>query len=89
MVAVSRLSMLSGHKENYSCQFDEFYPPPWRVSTRMLSNVSFDRDDSVLEPSAGKGDLIDFVFKKYKNSIVIVMILILMLLNQILIYVRS
>ena len=46
---------------------DGFYPTPWRVAMEMLINVRFDYKVSVLEPSAGKGDLCDFIAKKYKS----------------------
>ena len=43
---------------------EEFYPTPWRVAVKMLSNIFIDYRDSVLEPSAGKGDLLDVILKK-------------------------
>jgi hypothetical protein len=47
---------------------DEFYPTPWRVATEMLLNVQIDYDHSILEPSAGKGDLLDFILAKIKKQ---------------------
>ena len=36
-----------------------FYPTPKAVAEKMLAKVDFTRVASVLEPSAGKGDLVD------------------------------
>lgn len=38
---------------------DQFYPTPPSVSEKMLEGLDFDSIQSVLEPSAGKGNLID------------------------------
>lgn len=39
----------------------DFYPTPKPVIQRMLSGVNF-RDKRILEPSAGKGDILDYIF---------------------------
>ncbi len=38
---------------------NQFYPTPPRVAEKMLAGIDFNFIGSVLEPSAGKGDLID------------------------------
>lgn len=37
----------------------EFYPTPSELIDKMLAKVSFENVRSVLEPSAGKGDIAD------------------------------
>ncbi len=44
---------------------EEFFPTPWRVAMEMLSNITIASDASILEPSAGKGDLADFIKAKF------------------------
>ncbi len=43
----------------------QFYPTPKSLSDKMLSKIDFSKVKSILEPSAGKGDLCDAV-KAYK-----------------------
>jgi ubiquinone/menaquinone biosynthesis C-methylase UbiE len=38
---------------------EEFFPTPPAVAKRMLKEIKFQYDDAILEPSAGKGDLIE------------------------------
>lgn len=45
----------------------EFYPTPSALAGQLLAGVNWDSVNSVLEPSAGMGDLIDFA-KKRSNS---------------------
>ncbi len=45
----------------------EFYPTPIRVINKMLSGIKFDEISTILEPSAGKGDIADAVQEKLKN----------------------
>ena len=42
----------------------QFYPTPKEVAEKMLEDVDFDFIGSVLEPSAGKGDLVNVVVEK-------------------------
>jgi hypothetical protein len=42
---------------------DDFYPTPFELLKKL--NIKLDRDMFILEPSAGKGDIIDFINKKY------------------------
>ncbi|MDR1744510.1 MAG: DUF4942 domain-containing protein [Planctomycetota bacterium] len=37
---------------------DEFYPTPEQLIAEMLSGIDFDKAGTILEPSAGKGDII-------------------------------
>ena len=45
----------------------EFYPTPPDVIARMLRHVDIKRDNYILEPSAGKGDILDFIMKSRRN----------------------
>ncbi|HEY5588842.1 MAG TPA: DUF4942 domain-containing protein [Candidatus Paceibacterota bacterium] len=47
---------------------EEFYPTPANLIHKMLSGIDFMFITSVLEPSAGKGDLIDAIRNKFKNE---------------------
>lgn len=49
-------------------QNTDFYPTPEKLIYKMLSFVNFKSIKSVLEPSAGKGDLVEAVQKKFNNS---------------------
>ena len=44
---------------------DQFYPTPPSIAEKMLAGVEFDYIRSVLEPSAGKGDLIQALMRVY------------------------
>lgn len=45
-----------------------FYPTPEKLAEQMLSGIDWLTVDSVLEPSAGKGDLAQKVFEKWRNK---------------------
>lgn len=45
----------------------DYYPTPRALATRMLNKVDFTKVKTVLEPSAGKGDLIDAI-ECYRES---------------------
>jgi hypothetical protein len=45
----------------------EFYPTPPSVISKMLADLKFNEITTVLEPSAGKGDIADAVQDKFKN----------------------
>lgn len=45
-----------------------FYPTPQALADKMLAGIDFDYVQSVLEPSAGKGDLAEAVLKKWSAS---------------------
>ena len=47
----------------------EFYPTPKDLAHRMVSKLSFSRGYAVLEPSAGKGDLIDALLHTLNYSV--------------------
>ena len=44
---------------------DQFYPTPDYVAEKMLADIDWDLIQNVLEPSAGKGDLVYAVIKSY------------------------
>lgn len=46
----------------------DFYPTPKRIIDKMLSGIDFKLISSVLEPSAGKGNIVDAVIDKLKYS---------------------
>jgi hypothetical protein len=45
----------------------DFYPTPQRLINKMLSYVDFRAIRTVLEPSAGKGDLVEAITKKFQS----------------------
>ena len=45
----------------------EFYPTPKALAERMLEGIEWDRVRTILEPSAGKGDLLKAVAKREKD----------------------
>ena len=45
-------------------QNKDFYPTPGRLIEKMLFSLDFDYIQSILEPSAGKGDIVDKIKKK-------------------------
>lgn len=46
----------------------DFYPTPKTLINKMLSKLDFKCIQSVLEPSAGKGDLVEAIKKKFEYS---------------------
>lgn len=44
----------------------DFYPTPKRIIDKMLTGIDFKTISSVLEPEAGKGDIVDEVVNKFK-----------------------
>lgn len=46
---------------------NEFYPTPREIAERMLSGVDFKRIETILEPSAGKGNILEVLAEK-ENS---------------------
>ena len=47
---------------------NEFYPTPEKLIDKMLEGIDFTIVNTVLEPSAGKGDIIDKVIDKFKHA---------------------
>ena len=45
---------------------DSFYPTPKNLIDKMLSGVALNTVRTVLEPSAGKGDIVDVVANRMK-----------------------
>ena len=48
---------------------DQFYPTPNDVAGKMLAGINWDHVDTILEPSAGKGDLLKCAIKARYNNI--------------------
>ena len=46
----------------------EFYPTPKELLDKITEGIDWKQLQSVLEPSAGKGDIADYVKEKYKNE---------------------
>jgi hypothetical protein len=46
----------------------DFFPTPSKLINKMLSKIDFRCIRSVLEPSAGKGDLVEAINNKFKNT---------------------
>jgi hypothetical protein len=44
----------------------DFYPTPKRIIEKMLCGIDFKLINTVLEPSAGKGDIVEEVINKFK-----------------------
>lgn len=45
---------------------EEFYPTPERLLDKITATVEWDRIKTVLEPSAGKGNIVDYIKRKCK-----------------------
>ena len=46
----------------------DFYPTPTRIIDKMLAGIDFKLIQTVLEPSAGKGNIVEAVNNKFKYS---------------------
>lgn len=57
--------------ENYAHKDHQFYPTPTNLAERMARMVDFTRVTTILEPSAGKGDMIKGIKRFFKDSPVI------------------
>lgn len=47
---------------------DGFYPTPPYVADKLLDGVDWDMISNVLEPSAGKGNIVDRIAEKWNRS---------------------
>ena len=45
----------------------EFYPTPKALLEKMTEDVNFPMVHSVLEPSAGKGDIVKYLLKRQSH----------------------
>ena len=43
---------------------DEFFPTPKNLALKMLSDINWDQIKTILEPSAGKGNLVEFALRE-------------------------
>jgi hypothetical protein len=50
-----------------SQKIEGFFPTPPDLIEHLLELAELDRDDSILEPSAGKGDILDAISKKFEG----------------------
>ena len=46
----------------------EFYPTPRKLLDKITEGIDWKMIRSVLEPSAGKGDIADYIKERYKNQ---------------------
>lgn len=46
----------------------EFYPTPSHIISKMIEGIDFRMINTILEPSAGKGDIVQRVFDKIKSN---------------------
>ena len=44
-----------------------FYPTPYPLIEKMVNGLDFDKIKTILEPSAGKGDIVDFITNKFNR----------------------
>lgn len=58
-MTIKRLTMTEGN--------DQFYPTPPELAEKMIAGIDWDYIDSVLEPSAGKGDLIQALLNQNRH----------------------
>ncbi len=47
----------------------EFYPTPKKVIEKMLARLKIDQIGSILEPSAGKGDIVNAIIEKHEAQL--------------------
>ena len=45
---------------------NEFYPTPKKIIDKMLEGIDFKLVNTVLEPSAGKGDIVEAIIEKLR-----------------------
>ena len=48
---------------------NSFYPTPASTIIDMLSGITMGDKKSILEPSAGKGDILDYIKGKYHSRV--------------------
>lgn len=48
--------------------YDEFYPTPKELVSKMIEGIDFRRVKSILEPSAGKGNIIEVLTNEVKTN---------------------
>src|SRR5882757_3477497 len=46
----------------------DFYPTPPHLISRMLEGIDLNASQPILEPSAGKGDIVDYINDTYFKS---------------------
>ena len=58
-------------KTNFTEQDLQFYPTPKSLLDRITDSLKWNKITSVLEPSAGKGDIADYVKEKLNTPILV------------------
>lgn len=53
--------------ENYTETDNQFYPTPEHLVKKMASKIDFKRVNSILEPSAGKGDILQGIAQYFRK----------------------
>ena len=46
----------------------DYYPTPGKLIDKMLSGIDFDKIETILEPSAGNGNIVDALRQKEENT---------------------
>lgn len=54
---------------NYTNDDFDFYPTPKELAKKMLSGIDWRVVQNVLEPSAGKGDLVEAIFEEMRSDV--------------------
>lgn len=49
-------------------KYEEFYPTPPALLEKLLKGIDFKHAFNVLEPSAGKGDIVDALYERIENA---------------------
>lgn len=57
------------HVLNYASDDFDFYPTPRDLAKKMLDGIDWRMIENILEPSAGKGDLVDAIFNSVKDYV--------------------
>lgn len=57
----------NGIQENEGCGNLQFYPTPRSFLEKITQGIDWRKINTVLEPSAGKGDIADYIMEKNKN----------------------
>ena len=62
------IQMLFDLEEENEMLPKEFYPTPRKLLDKITEGIDWKMIQSVLEPSAGKGDIADYIKESYKNQ---------------------
>lgn len=59
---------MNNFNQFYDSTDTEFYPTPDSVIYKMIDGIKWDEIETILEPSAGKGNIVDIVNQKMKSA---------------------